>query len=109
MECLSTGPPVKQLAHRRQSSLWSLLLGIVLGAAVECGRTLTHLTRHPILILRGGYEHFSAMYHFFRTQKIIWMPQVNWALSTGRPGWERGLSLGTEGVGGRAGERGGDR
>ncbi|KAB0381714.1 hypothetical protein FD755_003631, partial [Muntiacus reevesi] len=48
---------------------------IVLGAAVECGRTLTHLTRHPILILRGGYEHFSAMYHFFRTQKIIWMPQ----------------------------------
>ncbi|OWK11298.1 STYXL1 [Cervus elaphus hippelaphus] len=48
---------------------------IVLGAAVECGRTLTHLTRHPVLILRGGYEHFSAMYHFFRTQKIIWMPQ----------------------------------
>ncbi|XP_068422062.1 serine/threonine/tyrosine-interacting-like protein 1 isoform X3 [Eschrichtius robustus] len=49
--------------------------GIVLGAAVECGRTLTHLTRHPIHILRGGYESFSAMYHFFRTQKIIWMPQ----------------------------------
>ncbi|XP_059888256.1 serine/threonine/tyrosine-interacting-like protein 1 isoform X3 [Delphinus delphis] len=51
------------------------LLGIVLGAAVECGRTLTHLARHPIRILRGGYESFSAMYHFFRTQKIIWMPQ----------------------------------
>ncbi|XP_067561959.1 serine/threonine/tyrosine-interacting-like protein 1 isoform X3 [Pseudorca crassidens] len=49
--------------------------GIVLGAAVECGRTLTHLARHPIRILRGGYESFSAMYHFFRTQKIIWMPQ----------------------------------
>uniref|UniRef100_A0A4W2FFV8 Serine/threonine/tyrosine interacting like 1 n=1 Tax=Bos indicus x Bos taurus TaxID=30522 RepID=A0A4W2FFV8_BOBOX len=48
---------------------------IVLGAAVECGRALTHLTRHPVLILRGGYELFSAMYHFFRTQKIIWMPQ----------------------------------
>ncbi|XP_057605049.1 serine/threonine/tyrosine-interacting-like protein 1 isoform X3 [Hippopotamus amphibius kiboko] len=48
---------------------------IVLGAAVECGRTLTHLTRHPIHILRGGYERFSAMYQFFRTQKIIWMPQ----------------------------------
>ncbi|XP_028354468.1 serine/threonine/tyrosine-interacting-like protein 1 [Physeter macrocephalus] len=49
--------------------------GIVLGAAVECGRTLTHLARHPIRILRGGYESFSAMYHFFHTQKIIWMPQ----------------------------------
>ncbi|XP_027817598.1 serine/threonine/tyrosine-interacting-like protein 1 isoform X6 [Ovis aries] len=51
------------------------LLGLALGAAVECGRTLTHLTRHPVLILRGGFERFSAMYHFLRTQKIIWMPQ----------------------------------
>eukprot|EP00069_Balaena_mysticetus_P004559 bmy_17497T0 len=57
------------------SSLKGIPKGIVLGAAVECGRTLTHLTRHPIHILRGGYESFSAMYHFFRTQKTIWMPQ----------------------------------
>uniref|UniRef100_A0A8C3VE73 Serine/threonine/tyrosine interacting like 1 n=1 Tax=Catagonus wagneri TaxID=51154 RepID=A0A8C3VE73_9CETA len=49
--------------------------GAVLGAALECGRALTHLTRRPVHILRGGYERFSAMYHFFRTQKIIWMPQ----------------------------------
>uniref|UniRef100_A0A8D1WBA5 Serine/threonine/tyrosine interacting like 1 n=1 Tax=Sus scrofa TaxID=9823 RepID=A0A8D1WBA5_PIG len=49
--------------------------GVVLGAALECGRALTHLTRHPVHILRGGYECFSAMYHFFRTQKSIWMPQ----------------------------------
>nr|XP_010970631.1 serine/threonine/tyrosine-interacting-like protein 1 isoform X1 [Camelus bactrianus]XP_010970632.1 serine/threonine/tyrosine-interacting-like protein 1 isoform X1 [Camelus bactrianus]XP_010970633.1 serine/threonine/tyrosine-interacting-like protein 1 isoform X1 [Camelus bactrianus] len=48
--------------------------GVVLGAALECGRALTRLTRQPIHILRGGYERFSAMYHFFRTQKIIWMP-----------------------------------
>nr|KAF6491155.1 serine/threonine/tyrosine interacting like 1 [Molossus molossus] len=48
---------------------------LVLGAAVECGRAIAHLTRNPILILKGGYECFSAMYHFFRTQKIIWMPQ----------------------------------
>ncbi|ELR58455.1 Serine/threonine/tyrosine-interacting-like protein 1 [Bos mutus] len=61
---------------------------IVLGAAVECGRALTHLTRHPVLILRGGYELFSAMYHFFRTQKIIWMPQASCAPSTGRLGRE---------------------
>lgn len=46
-----------------------------LGAAIECGRALTLLTRHPVRILKGGYQRFSAMYHFFRTQKIIWMPQ----------------------------------
>ncbi|XP_049643831.1 serine/threonine/tyrosine-interacting-like protein 1 isoform X1 [Suncus etruscus] len=44
-------------------------------AAVECGRMLSRFTREPVLILRGGYERFSASYHFFRTQKIIWMPQ----------------------------------
>lgn len=48
---------------------------LVRGAAIECGRAMTHLTRHPIRILKGGYERFSAIYHFFRTQKIIWMPQ----------------------------------
>uniref|UniRef100_A0ABI7WEX8 Serine/threonine/tyrosine interacting like 1 n=1 Tax=Felis catus TaxID=9685 RepID=A0ABI7WEX8_FELCA len=49
--------------------------GLVPGAAVECGRALANLTRHPVCILRGGYQGFSATYHFFRTQKIIWMPQ----------------------------------
>lgn len=48
---------------------------LVAGAAIECGRAMTHLTRHPVRILKGGYERFSAIYHFFRTQKIIWMPQ----------------------------------
>ncbi|KAF6127535.1 serine/threonine/tyrosine interacting like 1 [Phyllostomus discolor] len=52
--------------------------GLVLGAAIECGRALARLTHHPIRILRGGYESFSATYHFFRTQKIIWMPQKSW-------------------------------
>uniref|UniRef100_A0A8C4UQI0 Rhodanese domain-containing protein n=1 Tax=Falco tinnunculus TaxID=100819 RepID=A0A8C4UQI0_FALTI len=32
-------------------------------------------TRHPVLILRGGYKRFSACYHFLSTQKILWMPQ----------------------------------
>lgn len=48
---------------------------LVLGPAIECGRAIAHLTRNPIQILKGGYQRFSAMYHFFRTQKIIWMPQ----------------------------------
>ncbi|KAM5328423.1 serine/threonine/tyrosine-interacting-like protein 1 [Glossophaga mutica] len=51
------------------------VLGPVLGDAIECGRALALLTHHPIYILKGGYESFSATYHFFRTQKIIWMPQ----------------------------------
>ncbi|XP_069920590.1 serine/threonine/tyrosine-interacting-like protein 1 isoform X3 [Oryctolagus cuniculus] len=49
--------------------------GLASGAAVQYARLLAHLTRHPILILKGGYERFSARYHFFQTQKIIWMPQ----------------------------------
>ncbi|XP_030653390.1 serine/threonine/tyrosine-interacting-like protein 1 isoform X3 [Nomascus leucogenys] len=44
-------------------------------AAIEYGRILTRLTRHPVYILKGGYERFSGTYHFLRTQKIIWMPQ----------------------------------
>ncbi|XP_066130601.1 serine/threonine/tyrosine-interacting-like protein 1 [Saccopteryx bilineata] len=48
---------------------------LLLGAAIQCGRAISHRTCHPVRILRGGYESFSATYHFFRTQKIIWMPQ----------------------------------
>ncbi|XP_012925967.1 serine/threonine/tyrosine-interacting-like protein 1 isoform X4 [Heterocephalus glaber] len=48
---------------------------LVCGAAVEYGRILIQLTHHPVYILRGGYERFSGLYHFFRTQRIIWMPQ----------------------------------
>lgn len=51
-------------------------------------QTLAHLARHPILVLNGGYERFSAYYHFFRTQKIIWMPQVMWT------SWGRDTGLG---------------
>ncbi|NXL82969.1 STYL1 protein, partial [Alectura lathami] len=45
------------------------------GAAVRHARSLQHFTRHPVLILRGGYKRFSACYHFLRTQKILWVPQ----------------------------------
>ncbi|XP_023420923.1 serine/threonine/tyrosine-interacting-like protein 1 isoform X3 [Cavia porcellus] len=48
---------------------------LVQGAAVDYGRILSQFTHHPVYILRGGYERFSGLYHFFRTQKIIWMPQ----------------------------------
>ncbi|NWZ20997.1 STYL1 protein, partial [Asarcornis scutulata] len=45
------------------------------GTAVRHARSLQHFTRHPVLVLRGGYKRFSACYHFLRTQKILWMPQ----------------------------------
>ncbi|XP_009990607.1 PREDICTED: serine/threonine/tyrosine-interacting-like protein 1, partial [Tauraco erythrolophus] len=45
------------------------------GTAVRHARSLEHFTRHPVLVLRGGYKCFSARYHFLRTQKILWMPQ----------------------------------
>ncbi|KAF7477031.1 serine/threonine/tyrosine-interacting-like protein 1 [Marmota monax] len=48
---------------------------LALGPAVECGKWLSNFTRNPVHILKGGYQRFSGLYHFFRTQKIIWMPQ----------------------------------
>ncbi|KAI6074273.1 Serine/threonine/tyrosine-interacting-like protein 1 isoform X1 [Aix galericulata] len=45
------------------------------GTAVRHARSLQQFTRHPVLVLRGGYKRFSACYHFLRTQKILWMPQ----------------------------------
>ncbi|XP_074869599.1 serine/threonine/tyrosine-interacting-like protein 1 isoform X2 [Carettochelys insculpta] len=46
-----------------------------IGAAIRCARVLEQFTRHPVHILKGGYERFTACYHFLRTQKIFWMPQ----------------------------------
>ncbi|KFR01271.1 Serine/threonine/tyrosine-interacting-like 1, partial [Nipponia nippon] len=45
------------------------------GTAVQYARSLEQFTRHPVLVLKGGYKRFSACYHFLRTQKILWMPQ----------------------------------
>ncbi|NWQ81569.1 STYL1 protein, partial [Columbina picui] len=45
------------------------------GTAVKYARSLEEFTRHPVLVLKGGYKHFSACYHFLRSQKLLWMPQ----------------------------------
>uniref|UniRef100_A0A8C8ADP7 Serine/threonine/tyrosine-interacting-like protein 1 n=1 Tax=Otus sunia TaxID=257818 RepID=A0A8C8ADP7_9STRI len=45
------------------------------GTAVQYARSLQQFTRHPVLVLKGGYKRFSACYPFLRTQKILWMPQ----------------------------------
>ncbi|XP_072515752.1 serine/threonine/tyrosine-interacting-like protein 1 isoform X2 [Salminus brasiliensis] len=42
------------------------------GQAVDCADSLANASRHPVQILIGGYERFSAIYPFLRTQKIIY-------------------------------------
>ncbi|NXF20411.1 STYL1 protein, partial [Rhodinocichla rosea] len=50
-------------------------LGAEEGDALFHARNLEQFTRHPVLLLRGGYRHFSACYHFLKSQKTLWMPQ----------------------------------
>ena len=49
----------------------------IAGAAVACGKVMWDMgSRNTVHVLRGGYEDFSALYPFLRTQKIIFMPRV---------------------------------
>nr|XP_039259818.1 serine/threonine/tyrosine-interacting-like protein 1 [Styela clava] len=53
------------------------------GRAVKCASTMAgNGSKNPVKILRGGYEDFSAMYPFLRTQKIIYLPQELDVLNT---------------------------
>ncbi|NWY44211.1 STYL1 protein, partial [Sylvia atricapilla] len=45
------------------------------GDALLHARNLEQFTRHPVLLLKGGYRRFSACYHFLKSQKTLWMPQ----------------------------------
>ncbi|XP_044142038.1 serine/threonine/tyrosine-interacting-like protein 1 [Bufo gargarizans] len=45
------------------------------GPAIQCAQVMSKVTRLPVMVLKGGYEEFSAYYHFFRSQKVFWMPQ----------------------------------
>lgn len=42
--------------------------------AIACAKQMwTMGSRNPVLILKGGYEAFSALYPFLRTQKMLYM------------------------------------
>ncbi|XP_077995353.1 serine/threonine/tyrosine-interacting-like protein 1 [Glandiceps talaboti] len=44
--------------------------------AMECALVMSEMgSKNPVKILRGGYEDFSALYPFLRTQKIMYMPR----------------------------------
>ncbi|XP_005525896.1 PREDICTED: serine/threonine/tyrosine-interacting-like protein 1 [Pseudopodoces humilis] len=45
------------------------------GTALLHARNLEQFTRHPVLLLKGGYKYFSACYHFLKSEKTLWMPQ----------------------------------
>ncbi|NWI04083.1 STYL1 protein, partial [Tichodroma muraria] len=45
------------------------------GEGLFHARNLEQFTRNPVLLLKGGYKHFSACYHFLKSQKTLWMPQ----------------------------------
>lgn len=46
------------------------------GPALECGSILwENGSRNKVKILKGGYEEFSKLYPFLRTQKIMFMPK----------------------------------
>uniref|UniRef100_A0A4W5LZW7 Serine/threonine/tyrosine interacting-like 1 n=1 Tax=Hucho hucho TaxID=62062 RepID=A0A4W5LZW7_9TELE len=42
------------------------------GSAMECAEALTKSNRYPVQILKGGYQRFSALNPFIRTQKILY-------------------------------------
>ncbi|KAK7088766.1 serine/threonine/tyrosine-interacting-like protein 1 [Littorina saxatilis] len=45
-------------------------------SAMHCGRLMWEMgSKNTVKILRGGYEEFSALYPFLRTQKILFMPR----------------------------------
>ncbi|XP_040192791.1 serine/threonine/tyrosine-interacting-like protein 1 [Rana temporaria] len=45
------------------------------GPALECAKVISQVCHNPVIVLKGGYEEFSGYYHFFRSQKVFWMPQ----------------------------------
>ncbi|XP_032563127.1 serine/threonine/tyrosine-interacting-like protein 1 [Chiroxiphia lanceolata] len=45
------------------------------GAAFLHARNFQEFTRHHVLVLKGGYRHFSSCFPFLGTQKTLWMPQ----------------------------------
>uniref|UniRef100_A0A672TFP2 Tyrosine-protein phosphatase domain-containing protein n=1 Tax=Strigops habroptila TaxID=2489341 RepID=A0A672TFP2_STRHB len=61
---------------------FSISLDAEEGTAVRYAKGLEQFTRHPVLVLQGGYKKFSACYHFLRTQRILWMPRELASLQT---------------------------
>ncbi|KAM6970234.1 serine/threonine/tyrosine-interacting-like protein 1 [Aplochiton taeniatus] len=42
------------------------------GAAIECADVLAKSSLYPVQILKGGFQRFSALYPFLRTDKVLY-------------------------------------
>ncbi|XP_070839710.1 serine/threonine/tyrosine-interacting-like protein 1 [Chaetodon trifascialis] len=42
------------------------------GRAAECAQALAEQSLHPVHIVRGGFQRFSALYPFLRTEKLMY-------------------------------------
>lgn len=50
----------------------SWFLTFIAGRATECAQALAKVSLYPVHIVRGGFERFSALYTFLRTEKILY-------------------------------------
>lgn len=51
--------------------------------ALSCAKLMWDMgSKNPIKIIKGGYQEFSALYPYLRTQKIIYMPRELDAITT---------------------------
>ncbi len=48
----------------------------LIGPAIDCADSIEKSSQFPLQILSGGYEKFSALYPFLRTQKILYSIRV---------------------------------
>ncbi|XP_041808946.1 serine/threonine/tyrosine-interacting-like protein 1 [Chelmon rostratus] len=42
------------------------------GRAAECAQVLAKASLHPVRVVRGGFQRFSALYPFLRTEKVMY-------------------------------------
>ncbi|XP_062288540.1 serine/threonine/tyrosine-interacting-like protein 1 [Scomber scombrus] len=48
------------------------------GRAVQCAQALAKVSLYPVHIVTGGFQRFSALYPFLRTEKIIYTIMEAW-------------------------------
>lgn len=69
--------PNVHFSHRCLCTVkWFWFLTVTAGRAVECAQALAKASLHPVHVVRGGFQRFSALYPFLRTEKIIYTVTV---------------------------------
>ena len=67
----------RELFESKWANTFSLKKNNDEGLAIECAKLLAaNGSKHSVRVLDGGYESFSRLYPFLRTQQILYMPRV---------------------------------